>query len=123
VATDAGGSPLVGGLHALFRGVAFFGAVLALGGTFFLLLLWPAGLAQQRPRRLVTTGWVASALAAVALFLLQGPYGAWVGLSGLVDPSLVGDTLATRFGKLMLLRLVVLGCAGAGSAPAGRAGR
>ena len=102
---------LVGGLDGLLRGVAYAGAVLLLGGSTFVVLLWPAGLALPRPRRLVKAGWMASVLAAVGLFFLQGPYGAGTGVSTLLDLSLAGDTFATRFGLLMLLRLMILGVA------------
>jgi copper transport protein len=108
VPDQAAASPTVGGLHAVFRGTAFAGAVLLLGGLFFLVMLWPQGLARTGPRRTVAAGWVASTVAAVALFLLQGPYGAGLGLGGLLDPALASETLSTRYGKLVLLRLVVL---------------
>ncbi len=107
----AGGNPLVGGLDGLFRGIAYAGAVLLLGGAAFLMLLWPRGMTLARPRRVVTAGWLASVVGAAGLFLLQGPYSAGLGLGDLLDPGLVGDTLGTRYGKLMLLRLVVLGFA------------
>ena len=106
--TSAGGSPLVGALDGLFRGVAYLGAVLLVGGTAFLAWLWPAGMSRPRPRRLVGAGWLVSVVGAGALFLLQGPYGAGVGIGDLADPGLSGDTLATQYGKLILLRLLVL---------------
>jgi copper transport protein len=105
---DAAGSTLVGGLDGLFRWIAYVGAVLLLGGTAFLIWIWPGGLTLTRPRRLLTVGWLASVFGAVGLFLLQGPYGAGLGLGDLADPGLAGDTLATRYGELMLLRLAVL---------------
>lgn len=105
---DAGGSALVGNLDGLFRGMAYAGAMLLLGGTAFMMWVWPGGMTLTRPRRLVTTGWLASAIGAAGLFLLQGPYGAGLGVGDLVDPGLAGDTFTTRYGKLMVLRLVVL---------------
>ena len=108
---QAGGSPVIGWLDAGLRGLAYAGAVLLLGGTFFVTVLWPTGLTRPRPRRLITTGWVASVIAAAGLFLVQGSYGAGLGPGSLLDPALLGETLSTRYGKLMLLRLVVLACA------------
>jgi copper transport protein len=105
---DAGSNPLMGALDGLSRGIAYAGAVLLLGGTAFLAWLWPAGVALARPRRLVTAGWLLSVTGAAALFLAQGPYGAGLGVGALSDPALAGDTLATQYGKLILLRLVVL---------------
>lgn len=106
--TSAGGSPLVGALDGLFRGVAYTGAVLLVGGTAFLAWLWPAGMSRPRPRRVVGAGWLMSVVGAGALFLFQGPYGAGLGMGDLADPGLAGDTLATQYGKLILLRLLVL---------------
>jgi copper transport protein len=103
--------PVVGLLDAAFRAGAYVGAVLLVGGTFFLVLLWPAGLRRSRPRRIVTLGLVISAAAAVGLFLIQGPFGAGLGTGSALDPQVMLDTLGTRYGKLMLLRLVVLGFA------------
>ena len=100
--------PAVSAVDAVLRGTAYVGAVLLVGGAFFLVVLWPAGFAIRRCRRLLIVGWVASTAAAAGLFLLQGPYGAGVGLAAALDPQLLGDTLASRYGKLMLLRLVVL---------------
>jgi copper transport protein len=109
----AGGSPLVGGLDGLLRGIAYAGAVLLAGGTAFLAWLWPAGMALARPRRLVGAGWLMAVAGSAALFLFQGPYGAGLGVGDLVDPGLAGDTLSTQYGKLILLRLLVLAFAGA----------
>jgi copper transport protein len=105
---DTGSNALMGALDGLFRGIAYAGAVLLLGGTAFLAWLWPAGVALARPRRLVTAGWLLSVTGAAALFLAQGPYGAGLGVGALSDPALAGDTLVTQYGKLILLRLVVL---------------
>lgn len=106
-----GGSPLVVGLDGVFRGIAYLGAVLLLGGVAFVVWLWPAGMALARPRRLVTAGWLASAVGAVGLFLVQGSYGAGLGVGDLLDPMLLGDTLGTRYGQLMVFRLAVLAVA------------
>ena len=93
------------------RGLAYLGAVVLVGGLVFLVVLWPAGLALQRSRVLLAAGWLTSGLAAAGLFLVQGPYGAGVGLGALTDPQLIEGTLESRYGKLMLLRLLVLALA------------
>jgi copper transport protein len=104
--------PVVGMLDAAFRAAAYVGAVLLVGGLFFLVVLWRGGLRRSRPRRIVRLGLVTSAAAAAGLFLLQGPYGASLGPASALDPQVMLDTLGSRYGKLMLLRLVVLGFAG-----------
>ena len=108
---------------AVLRGIAYVGAVLVVGGTFFFVVLWPPGFAVRRCRRLLTVGWSASAVAAVGLFLVQGPYAAGVGLTSALDPQLIEDTLAARYGKLLLLRLVVLAVAAAALRRAAAPGR
>ena len=108
---QASGDPVVGLLDAIFRAAGYAGAVLLVGGTFFLVVLWPDGLRLPRPRRIVTLGLLISAASAAGLFLLQGPYGSGLGLGSVLDPAVMLDTLGTRYGKLMVLRLVVLGFA------------
>ncbi|HVU72496.1 MAG TPA: copper resistance protein CopC [Mycobacteriales bacterium] len=111
----AGGAPpavagdtLVGFLHGVSRSLAFAGVVLLVGGSFFLVVVWPAGAQRKRPRRLVAAGWVLVGVSSVLLFLLEGPYGAGVGLGDVFEGDLVSETLATRYGKLMAVRLLLL---------------
>ena len=111
----AGGAPpavagdrLVGFLHGVGRFLAFVGVVLLVGGSFFLVVVWPAGAQRKRPRRLVGAGWTLVAVSSVLLFLLEGPYGAGVGLGDVFDSDLISETLATRYGKLMAVRVLLL---------------
>ncbi len=110
-AAVAGDEPGTSALDAVLRAAGYLGAVLLVGGVFFVQVLWPSGLSTHRGRRLITTGWLASVIAAAGLFLVQGPYGAGLGPASVLDPALLGDTISSRYGKLMLLRLVVLGFA------------
>lgn len=105
---DKGGSKLVGGLAGGLRTVAYSGAALLGGGLFFLLLLWPAGLALRRSQLLIRTGWVFSLVSAVGLFLLEGPYGAGLGINTAFQGPLISSTLGTNFGKLLLARVLLL---------------
>jgi len=95
---DVGGSKVVGALAGGFRTIAYSGAAMLGGGLFFLLFLWPAGLLARPVRTVVTAGWIASATAAIVLFLLEGPYGAGLGLGTLLQGPLISTTLATNFG-------------------------
>lgn len=110
-ATSAG-DPTVQALDAVFRFLGYLGTVLLLGGLVFLLVLWPQGAARPRARRLLVAGWAGSAISTLALYLLEGPYGSGLGLGDLVSGSLLAQTFATTYGKLLLLRLLVLGIAG-----------
>jgi copper transport protein len=102
------GSTVVGTLDGIARFATEGGIALGLGGALFLLVLWPRGLAQPGARRAVWTGWVALAVGALALLLLEGPYGAGLGVSAAFRSSLLSQTLDTRYGKLTLLRLVLV---------------
>lgn len=102
------GSPVTGFVFGVARLVAFGGMAVLLGAGFFLLVLWPAGLRRQGPRRLLVAGWVAAFVGAAACLFLQGPYGDDLGLSALFRWSPLGSTLADRYGKLTLIRLLAL---------------
>lgn len=102
---------LVGVLDTVFRAGAYAGVAVLIGGAVFLIRLWPAGMRGARQRRLLIIGWVAVTASTAALFVLQGPYGASLGLGALADPSLLKVTFSTIYGKLLLLRLVALAVA------------
>jgi copper transport protein len=89
------------------RWVGYAGLAL-LGGSWLLFTIWPRGRDVDRARRLIWTGWVLLAAATVAQLLLQGPYTAGRGLTGLGDLHLLDDTLHTDFGTTLCLRLLLL---------------
>lgn len=105
---DRAGSTVVGALDGIARFATEGGIALGLGGALFLLVLWPRGLARVAARRTVATGWAAIAAGAAGLLLLEGPYGAGLGLSAALRSSVLSQTLDTRYGKLTLLRLVLV---------------
>ncbi|WP_020674180.1 copper resistance CopC/CopD family protein [Amycolatopsis nigrescens] len=86
------------------RWAAFAGVVL-LGGLVFVPACRPAGRADPVVRKLVRCGCAVSGLAAVAAFLIQGPYVAGRGVSSLFSADLLATTLSVSYGKLLLLRL------------------
>jgi len=99
---------LVGVLDTVFRAGAYAGIVVLIGGAVFLIRLWPEGMQGVRQRRLLIAGWLAATVCTAVLFLLEGPYGASLGVSALGDPALAKVTFSTIYGKLLLLRLVAL---------------
>ncbi|MBL7495363.1 copper resistance protein CopC [Frankia sp. CNm7] len=103
-----GGSSATGFVFGVARLVAFAGIALLLGAGFFLATLWPGGLRRRAPRRLLVAGWVTAVVGAVACLLLQGPYTAGLGLSGLFRWDPLSATLTDRYGKLTLIRLLAL---------------
>lgn len=102
------GSPAVGYLAGVARAVGTGGLVLLVGGVFFLLAVWPAGLGRRIPRQLLWTGWGATLGAAVASLLLQGPYAAGHGLSTIGSWEILSSAAQSRYGHLVLLRILLL---------------
>ena len=100
--------PLVDNVFTVARWISFAGVVL-FGGLVFLVLCWPAGRTDPRARRLIWTGWGATAAGAVLGLLLEGPYAAGTGLPDAVDLSLLRTTLGTTYGRMLCARLVLLG--------------
>lgn len=106
--TDVNSGGVGAGLLATARWAGYAGAALALGAVLVLLWFWPAGRGDRRARWLGWCGFAALALGSLAQLLLQGPYAAGMSLSRMADPALLGQTAATRFGQLLLLRLGLL---------------
>lgn len=96
----------------LFRLLSFVSLALVVGGGFFVVVCWRAGLRDRRTRRLVTVAWAVSVVSAVAMFFLQGLNVAGSSLAGLADLSLPADTAGTTFGIALLVRIALLGLAG-----------
>jgi copper transport protein len=92
----------------LFRLLSFASLALVVGGAFFVVVCWRAGLSDRRVRRLITWAWLISVVSAAALFLLQGPNVAGSPVTGLFDPVLLADTASTTFGILLLARIALL---------------
>jgi copper transport protein len=106
--TDQGGSTVVGVVFAIVRFGAFAGLTVLVGGALFLAWVWRKGRDDRRSRRLVWAGWWTTVGCTVAGFLLQGPYGGALPLSKVFDPSVWSEVWDTRFGKVYVLRVVLL---------------
>lgn len=117
---DVGDDPAVVSVFAIARWTSYAGLALLAGGLGMFVLVWPGGWANRRARRVVTAGWVASALGGLAVLLLQGPYGAGRTLAGVADPDLLAATLDTDYGRYVVIRLLVIAAAGVLLALAGR---
>ena len=104
-----GGSESLGAAFAVTRAGVFASIALLVGGVAFLVLVWPGGRTSVRAAKLVWAGLIGAAVATAAGLLLQGPYAAGLGLGDALDPDLLGETLDTRFGRVWLARLMLLG--------------
>jgi copper transport protein len=105
---SSGGDTTVGFLYGVDRFLGFAGMVLLVGGALFVVGLWPAGAGDRRVRRLLAGAWITVTVATVLAFGLQAAYTAGESLSGVVDPSVVGDVFDTRAGRVWLVRLLLL---------------
>ncbi|KQS65993.1 copper resistance protein CopC [Modestobacter sp. Leaf380] len=106
---DAGSDvdPVVGALLPVARWVGFAGLALGVGVPVFLVACWPAGWAAPRARRMTLAGLAAVGVGGLLSFLLQGPYAAAVGLTGVVDPQLLSTTAGSAYGATLLVRVVL----------------
>lgn len=106
VADDAGTPAAVP--YGVARWLGFAALALLLGVAFFLAHAWPSGAGQPAARRLLWGGWGASIAAAVATALLYGPYLAGMSPWRALDGELVADTLGTRLGQALAIRVALL---------------
>lgn len=90
------------------RWAGFAGLVLLVGGAAFLVLAWPAGRDERRPRRLVWIGWGLAAGATALGLPLESLYASGQGLGRVLDTDLLNSTLHTTYGRMLSARLVLL---------------
>ena len=105
---NQGGDTTVGFLYAVARFGVFASLALLIGATAFLVLVWPAGRASKGAARLVWAGWIGAVVTTVVGIGLEGAYAAALPVSDALKPSVISDVLDTRFGRVWLLRLVLL---------------
>lgn len=117
VLAGEGGDPTLGAVYGVARFAAFAGIAVLVGATAFLLVLWPAGIADRRARRLVSVSWWVALGATAAGIGLHGAYAAGLPLADVLDPSVIGDELGNRTGRTYAVRLLVLGIGAVLAAP------
>lgn len=105
------GSAPVDIMYWTSRVLGYAAFALLMGAVGFVLLCWPEGAGDRRIRRLVWLAWPALLVATVADALLQGPYGAGLGLGHVFDGTLVADTMALPLGTALALRVSLLAVA------------
>jgi copper transport protein len=101
------GSQTVGVLNGIARFVGYAGLVLAFGVAAFAGVVSRRVWALARVRRLFGIGAALLGVSGVALLLLAGPYDAGTGLGQLFAGSLLHATVDTRYGRLMIVRILV----------------
>jgi copper transport protein len=102
------GSRVVGVLFGAARWSAYAGFAGLVGGTVFAAWCRPAGGMPRRTRRMLAGSWAATVAGTLGCLLAQGPYGAGLGLGAAVSWPVLTQTLGTRLGTAVLVRLGVL---------------
>jgi copper transport protein len=105
---EQGGDKAVGVLYAIARFTVFASLALLIGAAAFLVLIWPRARESKGVARIVWTGWIGALVATVVGIPLEGAYAGALPLGDVFDPSVTGDVFDTRFGRVWLLRLVLL---------------
>jgi copper transport protein len=100
--------PWVDVLYGLGRFVAYGGLALLIGAAVFLAVCRPAAGPTRVARRQFLAGWWALTAATIVLLLVRGPYASGDGPAGVLDPELLGNTVESRPGIALLVRLVLL---------------
>ena len=98
----------VGVLLGLTRFGVFVGLALLLGIVGFVLFLWPSGRVRVRVRQVLYAALGLTFVSTVLGFMLQGPYTSGGGVGDMFSTDLMSTTWDTRFGKVYVLRLVLL---------------
>jgi copper transport protein len=99
---------VVGVVYAIDRVAIFAGLALLIGGIVFMAFVFPPGRRARRGRAIVWAGWAGTVVATIAGISLEGAYAAALPLSKVFDPSVFGDVLDTRYGRVSAVRLVLL---------------
>jgi copper transport protein len=105
---DQSGSTTVGVLYWLIRFAAFAGLLFLVGLAVAVMLAWRPGGGGRRVGRVLWSSWWVLAAATVLGIAIQGVYAAALPLTDIVRPSLADAVVHTRFGRIELLRLVLL---------------
>jgi copper transport protein len=105
---NQGGDSTVGFLYAVARFAVFASIALLIGAAGFLVLMWPRAREFKGAARIVWAGWIGAVVATALGIALEGAYAGALPLGDVFDPGVTGDVLDTRFGRVWLLRLVLL---------------
>ena len=106
--TNQSGSPVVGTLYWFIRFAAFAGLLFLVGLAFMTTVAWRPDGTTRRIGGVLWACWGVLLAATLLGIAVQGVYAADLPLTDIVRPSLIGAVLGTRFGRVEMLRVVVL---------------
>ena len=101
---DAGGSRAVGLLAGLVRVLGYGSTALLLGGGAFVAWCWSRGPESERSRSWLRWSAALGVAVSLASIPIQGAYGEGDGIGQVVDPSLWGEVMSSRFGAMAVVR-------------------
>jgi copper transport protein len=101
-------SPLVSLAFGVVRWLAFVCFGLLIGAVGFVLWCWPAGASSPLVLRLTMGAWSGLAGSVLGAVLLQGVYGAGEGVSQVFWPNVLHETLYSRYGRSLGIRLILV---------------
>jgi copper transport protein len=101
-------SPLVSLAFGVVRWLAFACFGLLIGAVGFVLWCWPAGASSPLVLRLTMGAWSGLAGSVLGAVLLQGVYGAGEGVSQVFWPDVLHETLYSRYGRSIGIRLILV---------------
>jgi copper transport protein len=105
---SASGSTLVGAAYWAIRVAAFAGLLILVGVVGIVLGVSPGAGRNRRIRRTVWAAWGTLLGATLLGIAVQGVYAAALPLSDVLHVALIREVLATRFGHVEELRLILL---------------
>ena len=105
---SGGGDTTVGAVYAVIRFAAFASLVLLVGALAFVGLLWPAGLAVARTRRILWGAWAVALVTAVVGIPIQATYVAGLPISKALSSTVRSAMLDDRFGQVWSARVLIL---------------
>lgn len=105
---SSGGDGAVNVLYDVSRWTAYLGLAVLAGSAFFVAFCWPAGVRRRAVHRLFWGGFTVLAGSTLLALLLYGPYADGRSLAAIADPSVLGLSLVSRFGLILLARIVLL---------------
>jgi copper transport protein len=101
-------SPLISFAFGVVRWLAFTCFALLIGAVAFVLWCWPAGASSPLVLRLTMGAWSGLAGSVLGAVLLQGAYGAGVGVGQVFWPNVLHQTLYSRYGRALGIRLILV---------------
>jgi copper transport protein len=105
--SEPGLDPAVRYGYLAVRGVGYLALALFLGGLVFVSVLWPAGAAERRTRRVLVLACGLGAASSLVSIGFQGAYAELRPLADVVRPAVFGPVLSTHVGQVLAAKTLL----------------